>query len=568
MAAGSGGVWGNLRRRIIVISTMERSVRITFMSGAALVVLAVIVNIFHGLLGPEVTTPAGTVPLGALVLLAIGEIAAFYVVALALVLLSGRSRLIVHGVILLLVVAFSAMSNFDMLSFVILLPLGMLWAFGYLRERQGWSDRDAMLAALSISLAGMLVIIVYLATGRELLIISALALQALLAMLGLCMAATDIAEIAVVAVESFTAKAAAVIGRGWVAVLFALATISVNLLLPLRTSAHYAQTIGHELGAGLGLALWLAAIFWMVISRRKRLATVHPHISYRTLFLVVGFYFIALQAGMFLRFLSDPLTYSAKNLFSYPQAFLFAILGFFGFVVLFFILGRRSERSFVSLAYGASIGMFIFHYYSSGGSNIELMPVAVGMLSLLLIIFAPLSSKMRAQFRALCLIIADLNLAFAAYALLAQLFLSLGEHGHGGALTVGQALVVLAALAWDIVYSGEAITNKHSEAFPRLARVAMFMAYVMSVALLVMVSTAAHLVNPITGETIKGFDSEGLVGVGLVLFGAPFVFVMAMLRMRNLLAAADAGAAQIAAAAAVGREEVPGPGSDAEFSPT
>lgn len=567
MAAGSGGVWGNLHRRIIVISTMERSVRITFMSGAALVVLAVIVNVFHGLLGPEVATPAGTVPLGVLVLLAIGEIAAFYVVALALVLLSGRSRLIVHGVILLLVVAFSAMSNFDMLSFAILLPSGMVWAFGYLRERQGWSDRDAMLAALSISLAGMLVIIVYLATGRELLIISALALQALLAMLGLCMAATDIAEIAVVAVESFTAKAAAVIGRGWVAVLFALSTIAVNLLLPLRASDHYGQTIGYMLGGGLGLAMWLAMIFWMVISRRKRLATVHPHISYRTLFLVVGFYFIALQAGILVRFLSDPLTYSAQKLFSYPQAFMFVVFGFLGFVVLFFILGRRSERLFVSLAYGASIGMFIFHYYAGKGSNIELMPVAVGMLSLLLMIFAPLSSKMRAHFRALCLIIADLNLAFAAYAFLAELFLSLGEHGHGGALTVGQALVVLAALAWDIVYSGEAITNKHSEAFPRLARVAMFMAYVMSVALLVMVSTAAHLVNPITGEAIKGFDSEGLVGVGLVLFGAPFVFVMAMLRMRNLLAAADASGAQIEPAA-VEREAGPGPASEASLSPT
>ncbi|MHB8269417.1 hypothetical protein [Bradyrhizobium sp.] len=566
MAAGAGGVWGNLQRRIIVISTMERSVRITFMSGAALVVLAVIVNIFHGRFGPDVETPAGAVPLGVLGLLAIGEFAAGYFVALALVLLSGRSRLIVHGVILLLAVAFSAMSNFDLLSFAILLPIGMVWAFGHLHERQRWSDREAMLAALSISLAGLLVVIVYLAMGHDLLIMSLLALQALLAMLGLCLAATDIAEIAVVTVEGIAAKAAGVIRRVWLAALFALATILFNLLLPLRASEHFGHTKAYMLGGGLGLALWLAMIFWMVISRRKRLATVHPHISYRTLFLVVGFYFIALQAGILLRFLSDPLTYSAKDLFSYPQAFVFVVFGFVGIVVTFFILGRRSERLFVSLAYAASIGMFIFHYYAGKGSNIELMPVAVGMLSLLLLILAPLSRKMRADFRALCLITADLNLAFAAYAFLAELFLSLGEHGHGGALTVGQALVVLAALAWDIVYSGEAITNRHSEAFPRLARVSMFMAYVMSVALLVMVSTAAHLVNPVTGEAIKGFDSEGLVGVGLVLFGAPFVFVMAMLRIRNLLAAADARAAQIVPPAGAS-EEVPGPESNPALSP-
>lgn len=41
---GADGLWGNFRRRIIVISTMERSVRITFLSGAALVVVAIIVK--------------------------------------------------------------------------------------------------------------------------------------------------------------------------------------------------------------------------------------------------------------------------------------------------------------------------------------------------------------------------------------------------------------------------------------------------------------------------------------------------------------------------------------------
>src|SRR4051812_33686068 len=84
LAAGSVSIWGNLQRRIIVISTMERSVRITFMSGAALVILAVFVNVFHGLLGPDVTTLIGTVPQGVLAILALGEFAAFFVVALAL----------------------------------------------------------------------------------------------------------------------------------------------------------------------------------------------------------------------------------------------------------------------------------------------------------------------------------------------------------------------------------------------------------------------------------------------------------------------------------------------------
>jgi hypothetical protein len=73
--------------------------------------------------------------------------------------------------------------------------------------------------------------------------------------------------------------------------------------------------------------------------------------------------------------------------------------------------------------------------------------------------------------------------------------------------------------------------------FPRLARVAVFLAYISSVALLVMVSTASELINPFTGQPVEGiFESEPMVAVGLILFGAPFIFLIATLRIRNLLA--------------------------------
>src|SRR4051794_13938418 len=135
MAAGSGGLWDNLQRRIIVISTMERSVRIAFMSGAMAIILAIIVNVFHALLGPEVTIVLGTVPLGALLIFAIGEFGAFFALALALVLLTGRSRLIAQAVIVVVFTIFSAINAFDILCFAFLLPIGMVCAFGYLRER-------------------------------------------------------------------------------------------------------------------------------------------------------------------------------------------------------------------------------------------------------------------------------------------------------------------------------------------------------------------------------------------------------------------------------------------------
>ena len=59
-----------------------------------------------------------------------------------------------------------------------------------------------------------------------------------------------------------------------------------------------------------------------------------------------------------------------------------------------------------------------------------------------------------------------------------------------------------------------------------------------------------------------GEGGGGIVAVGLVLFGAPFIFIMAALRLRNLLADADARAA--AARAAAGQPpSVPPPLSEA-----
>jgi hypothetical protein len=567
MPEASVGFWGHLRRRIIVISTMERDVRIAFMAGFTLVVLAIALNIFHEHLGPSIHILIGTIPLGVIAVLALGEFAVFFLISLAIFLLKARWRYIAHALILISFLGFTAVNDFEILSFALVVPMAMLWVFSFLGHRQGWVGRDYVLGALSTSLAAMLIFVLYLATGRELLIISALAGQGLVGMLGLCMAATDIAELIVVAVESATAKVPKLFSAVGVALVFAIGAILANVLVTLTTTDWSARVIAQYLGSGTGLALWLGLIYWMVISRRKRLGSVHPGIDYSALFLIVGFYFVALQAGIALRFLSDPLTYRARNLFTYPQAFVFTTFGALVFIVLFLIFGRRSERMLIRLAYGAAVGLFIFHYYSSQGSNIVLIIDAVAIGSVLLLIFARLSRKMRQHYASACLIVADVNLAFFAYALLATLFLGLGGHGNGGALSSGQALIVLAALAWDILSSGEAITNRHTDTFPRLSRVAIFIAYIVSVALLVMVSTAGEFVDPINGEAVEGlFDSERLVALGLVLFGAPFIFVMGALRFRNLLAAADAQATAAHAAAA----EQPGPtkSQDSDVAPS
>jgi hypothetical protein len=536
----SPGVLAHLRQRIIVVSTMERDVRITFIAGSTMVIVAVLLNIFRDYLGPSITTLVGTLPLGVVAVLSLGEFIVLFFISLSILLLKGRWRFIAHGLTLVLFALFAVLNGFDVASLVLLVPMAMLWMFTYLGGRQGWYQREYVLGALSTSLAAMLIFLFYVITGQQALIVEALAWQALLAMLGLCMAATDIAELAFISVESVTARLARFSSYVPIAIILALLAITGEILLTLMVSDSSSRSIASTLGSGVGLAMWLALIYWMVIVRRKKLGSVHPHLEYWVLLLIVSFYFLAFQAGIGLRLISDPLTFRASEIFTYPKVFIFTTLGEIAFLAAFLIAARRSARLFVSLTYGFTVGMFIFHYYSTGGEGIVQIVDGVAMGSLLYLALAALSRKVRQNYEQICWIVADLNIAFLGYALIAALFFGLGGHGHEG-FTAGQALIILLALAWDLVSSGETITNHHSESFPRLARAATFIAYIVSVALLVMVSTAGHFVLPLRGEAVENvFNSEALVAVGLVMFGAPFIFSMSILRLRNVLVAADA----------------------------
>src|ERR1700757_4981710 len=115
MTDGSVGFWGHLRQRIIVISTMERDVRATFIIGLTIVTLAIGLNIFPERLGPLISIPVGSIPLGVIVVLALGEFAVFFFISLAVLLLKGRWRYIVHVILLITFAMFAAMNLFDVL---------------------------------------------------------------------------------------------------------------------------------------------------------------------------------------------------------------------------------------------------------------------------------------------------------------------------------------------------------------------------------------------------------------------------------------------------------------------
>src|SRR5262249_14193700 len=284
----------------------------------AMVVLAVALNLLGDRLGPSVNILVGSVPLGVVAALAFGEFAVFFLISLALLQLKGRWRYLAHGLLLVAFGLFVAANEGDALSFALLVPMAMLWTFSVLGARQAWTGRDYMLGALSTSLAAMLIFVLYVATGRQVLIISALAWQGLIAMLGLCVAATDIAELIVVAVESTTGRLARLAGAPVALVIALLGIAGVIALTLMSPGANVPpKAIAPLLAGATGLSLWLGLIYWMLISRRRKIGSVHLHLDYWALLLIVGVYLVALQAGSALRGLRGPATYRASDVFSY-----------------------------------------------------------------------------------------------------------------------------------------------------------------------------------------------------------------------------------------------------------
>ena len=401
-----------------------------------------------------------------------------------------------------------------------------------LSYRRGWDTRRNLRAAFAIASVMEITLAIYAAAGQSALVISVIGTQALVAMLGLFMAATDVAEIVGLVAEVSVTNLEKIIRLKALAFIAALLAIIGNIAVASIYNGQSAPAIAQSLGAGLGVSLWIGLIYWMLVGGGKRLRAIPPHIGYRSLLLVVVIYFIAMQAGIMWRVLSDPNTYQPQKLFTYPEVFSIPFVIFLGFVIMFFALGRRSQHWFVLSGFGASIGMLWFLYYASHGENLTLVYDAIAMGSLVLLLIA--LRRRKDHFVEYSMLLCELNLCFALYGLVVLAFLS--AKGGPDKLTVGQALILLAALTWDIISSGENVTNQHSEHFPRIARACFFFAYILSVVLMVTLSTTGHLVNPTTAKAVEGvFESEPLVGTGMALLGAPFLILIFALRMRQVV---------------------------------
>ena len=101
-----------------------------------------------------------------------------------------------------------------------------------------------------------------------------------------------------------------------------------------------------------------------------------------------------------------------------------------------------------------------------------------------------------------------------------------------GRLSIVAAVLVLLALLWEVVMSGEPITNRHAAGFPRHARVLVYFGYTIGVAAALTffssIGTAGGVSEPL-------FESENFSDTGLLFLGTALVVTLFGLRARRAL---------------------------------
>jgi len=113
------------------------------------------------------------------------------------------------------------------------------------------------------------------------------------------------------------------------------------------------------------------------------------------------------------------------------------------------------------------------------------------------------------------------------------LFAFFDQAQHGG-LPFPEALIILLALGWDVLMSGDAVTNRTSRWAPRHSRVLLFFGYIMMVTtLLLFFSTQTEQA---TGKVVEPlFNSEYWPQQGMLAFGAPLIGAAFLLNLGRWL---------------------------------
>jgi hypothetical protein len=108
----------------------------------------------------------------------------------------------------------------------------------------------------------------------------------------------------------------------------------------------------------------------------------------------------------------------------------------------------------------------------------------------------------------------------------------------GSTLAVVQGIVVIAALLWELIFSGELLNcGKPKSALPRRARLLLYLGYLLLTASAVL--QLSTLRSPATGARVEVFDAETIVQVGIIGLGVPLAITVFLINWSAHCAAAD-----------------------------
>jgi hypothetical protein len=153
------------------------------------------------------------------------------------------------------------------------------------------------------------------------------------------------------------------------------------------------------------------------------------------------------------------------------------------------------------------------------GASLTNLTRVVGLAAACLAVFMGVTGRLGARQVALLRLVLTLLVGLIGLELLA--IVVFGTVVDAAAqLSVTQALVLLIALMWDVLTSGEAITNRGGHHVPRHTRVLLYLGYIMMVAGWVLFANSMHGQSP---WVLTPFDSEQLPRFGIEILGLPLL---------------------------------------------
>jgi uncharacterized membrane protein YwzB len=522
--------WEHIRSRMVTLAPMDRDVRFTFQLGAITLLVAMLVEVARGHLGPQLLLAGGALSLGIVAVYALGQYLVFTLYFKGLLQVQRRARNVALALTTLCAFVIPTLEGLKVQDLLFVVPFAALWYYAGAKDQLPASAavRPAALASAGVSL----VFAVAAFTGQDVLLYDLSASAGLLTIVGLFVASTDIAEMVQVAGDVISERATS--GSAMLAAASVCAAALAAALVGRVATGSFDASAFIE---GLAVVICCAVVFWILLSvGKKRGLVVKPHVPYQILLAVLVTCGLALNAALVVHASRHLVEFERQSMFGFDEVADAAMLLSLFFLTGLLTVGRRSSGYFLFFGYGSLVAVFWLIGFNEQGQELVAAPFGVALGSLIFLVVAALWPKTRDRFGAVCRLLVSLNLAIAAYELVAIVFLAGADHPEG---SLPQALIVVMALGWDVLTSGE-ITNSHSARLPRNARVSFYIAYVSLVALLVMVTSSSSIVV-FTAERAVGpalFKSETFVGYGLLLFGAPLLLLVFAIRMRAVLAAA------------------------------